>query len=72
MTERLKAVIVTFEKNVRVDDAEPIMKAIEHIKGVLTVKPIVADINQDIAEERVRLEIGKKLMAVLYPERGGV
>jgi len=71
MTEKLKAVIVTFEKNIRVDDAEPIMKAIEHIKGVLTVKPIGANIDQDIAEDRVRLDLGRKLMAVLYPEHKG-
>ena len=71
MTERLKAVIVTFEKNVRVDDAEPILKAIEQIKGVLSVKPIGANIDQDIAEDRVRLDLGRKLMAVLYPEHKG-
>lgn len=71
MTDRLKGVIVTFERDIREDDAEAVLNAIRMIKGVLSVKPLVADVDFHIAEERVRQELTKKLWDVLHPVPSG-
>lgn len=70
MTERLKGVLVTFEDDVREDDAEHIINAIRLIRRVLTVKPVPNDIKQSIAEDRVRHELHEKLFRVIYPDSG--
>jgi hypothetical protein len=69
VTDRIKAYVVTLEADVREDDAEAITGALKCIRGVLSVKPVVADISGHIAEERARQELGEKLWAVLYPKR---
>lgn len=70
MTDRLKGVVVTFEKDIREDDAEEILSAIRMVKGVLSVKPLVSNYEQHVAEERVRMELGQKLLKILYPDMG--
>ena len=69
MTARYEALTVALEHDVREDDAEALIKAIEMMRGVLAVTGIVPDIGQFVARERIRLELGRKLMRVLYPER---
>lgn len=68
MTDRLKGVVVTFEKNIREDDAAEIINAIGMVKGVLSVNPLKANLDDHIAQERVRHEIAEKLWKVLYPD----
>lgn len=68
MTDRLKGVLVTFEEDVREDDAKHIINAIKMIRRVLTVKPVPSNIDQSIAEDRVRQEIHKKLFKMVYPD----
>lgn len=69
MTDRLRGVLVTFEKDIREDDAEEILNAIRMVKGVLTVKPLlVNNLEQAIAEDRVRHELHQKLFKVIYPD----
>jgi hypothetical protein len=41
MTDRIKGVLITFEKDIRDDDAQPIIECLKMIKGVSTVKPYV-------------------------------
>jgi hypothetical protein len=68
MTDRLKGFIVTLEDDFRTDDAEAIISAIQMVRHVQSVEPIVADYNDHMARERVRSEFRDKLWAVLYPE----
>lgn len=70
MTDRYFALTVLLDKDIRSDDAEPIIKAIEMIKHVQKVEPHVSDLSQWGAEERARRELGEKLFAVLYPKEG--
>ncbi len=60
MTARYSGFIVTQEETIRGDDAEGTIKAIEQIKGVLSVKPVVENIDGFLAGERVRAEIRTK------------
>jgi hypothetical protein len=43
MTDRITAYLVTLEEPIREDDAEVTLAAIQQIKGVLTVQPVVRD-----------------------------
>jgi hypothetical protein len=61
MTDRLKGLLVTFEKDIRDDDAQARIDAIKQIKGVISVKPLVADYVDYMARERVEREMQQKL-----------
>ena len=68
MTDRLNALIVVLDGDIRDDDAEPLMSAIRQLRGVVSVSGNVADSASHIAESRVRHDLGSKLMEVLYPK----
>jgi len=67
MTDRFYALTVALEKDIRSDDAESILEAIKMIKGVRNVKPLVANPDTWMAEERARHELTMKLWEVLNP-----
>lgn len=68
MTDRINAYLVVLNENVRTDDAAQIETALSMVKGVLSVKPNVADWASCIASERAHQTLRGKLMKVLYPE----
>lgn len=61
MTDRHAGYLVTLTGDVREDDAEAIITALRMVKGVATVKPVPADIDQAIAEDRARIAFRVKL-----------
>ena len=69
MTTRHAGYVVTLKQDVREDDAEAIVSAIKLLAPVLTVKPVEASYEIDIATERVRSELGARLWDVLYPRK---
>lgn len=68
MTDRYNALTVVLDRDIREDDAESILAAIRMVRGVLSVTPHVSDFTTHIAEQRVRNELGTKILAILYPE----
>lgn len=68
MTDRFAGYIVVLEDNIRSDDAEATTKAIAQLRGVVSVIPVVSNIEILIAEERVRRELGEKLLQVVFPK----
>jgi len=70
MTDRYHALTVVLDRDIREDDAEPILAAIQMIKGVQSVTPHVADLGEHVARERIRIEIGQKIWNILYPKAG--
>ena len=64
MTDRIHSYTVVLEKDIREDDAEPIINAIKIIKGVLTATPHVADINSTVAKARVRTECLRNIIDI--------
>jgi hypothetical protein len=60
MTDRLKGVVITFEKDIREDDAEQLLTTFRNIRGVVDVSPIVADLDDHMARARVKSEIREK------------
>jgi len=61
MTDRHAGYIVTLAADVREDDAEAILTALQMVKGVLSVKPVDASVELHIAEERVRIEFRRRV-----------
>jgi len=61
MTDRLKGVTVIFKKDIREDDAEVLISAIQMIKGVKKVVPSINSTDDIINRARVREDIKAKL-----------
>ena len=70
MTDRYNALTVVLEHDIRSDDAQALISAIEQLRGVLSVTPNVVDISSYTAHERARHELGQKIWEVLYPKKG--
>ncbi len=68
MTDRYYALTVILEKDIRDDDASRMIEAIQMIKGVQEVKPLISNPSIYMAQERARRELGDKLWKVLYPK----
>ena len=66
MTERFHSLTVVLEKDMREDDAKPLIEAIQQMRGVLKVSGVVSDMAAHMAIERSRRELGDKLMGVIY------
>jgi len=66
VTDRLKGFVVTLDHDMRDDDAENIRKAILALKHVSAVNPVASDYNDLINRQRVRQELGKKIIDVVF------
>jgi hypothetical protein len=69
MKNRFSSVTVVLEHDMGDDEAEALLAAIRHLRGVLSVTANVSDISDHVAQKRVRYELGQQLMAVVYPEQ---
>lgn len=65
MTDRLKGVYVAFDRDIRDDDAESIIKAIEMVRGVAGVTPNISTAGEFDARCKVREEIREDLLAMM-------
>ena len=65
MTERVYALTVLLEKDIREDDAEAIVNAIKMIKHVLKVEKEISDSRFWAAQVRAKQEIYQKLWQVV-------
>ncbi len=65
MTDRVKGFYVALDRDYRIDDVQIIIDAVKMIKGVLDVKENIADSNDWMNRELIRMEIHKKLYEAL-------
>ena len=65
MTDRVSYLTVTLNRNLRTDDAKPLITAIKMLKGVVKVKINVADPDSFSAEARVKHELITKIYDIL-------
>ena len=65
MTDRFHSLTVVLEHDMREDDAESLLQAIRHLRGVLSVKGEVASPDTWMAESRARWDLRQKLTEVL-------
>ena len=71
MTDRHSGYIVVLESDIREDDSQNVINAIRMIKGVISVDPIISNVEIHIAKTRVKLEIAESLNSVLFSENTG-
>jgi hypothetical protein len=65
MSDRYNSLTVLLEKDLKDEDAEPLISAIKQLRGVLDVTPTVSNMIGILAEERARRELIDKLWSVL-------
>ena len=65
MTDRAKGCYVAFDKDIRVDDIEPLIEAIKMLRNVKDVELIIADSSDFIARSRITGEVVDKLFKVI-------
>jgi hypothetical protein len=65
MSDRYNSLIVFLKKDIKDEDAKPLIEAIKQLRGVLDVQPNVSDMLSHLAEERARRELTDKLWKVL-------
>lgn len=65
MSDRYNSLTVLLEKDLKDEDAEPLIAAIKQLRGVLDVTPTVSNMIGILAEERARRELIDKLWSVL-------
>jgi hypothetical protein len=61
LSNRYNYLIVVLEKDLKDEDAQPLLEAIKCLRGVLSVTPNVNDPDDWMAQERVRAELSEKL-----------
>ncbi len=67
MSDRYIALTVLLEKPVKDEDAQGIINAIECLRGVMKVTPVVQEPQTAWAQESARRELGEQLMRIVYP-----
>jgi len=72
MTDRFKGFLVTLEKDIRDDDAEPIIEALKMIKCVHSVQPYVSNMEDAMAYQKACQDIGKKIIDFVREELYGI
>lgn len=70
MTDRIKGVYVTFDKDYRDDDAEPILQAIRMVRGVADVDPKVTSYEDHDARVKVADKFADDVLALYRKMRG--
>lgn len=65
MTDRINALTVVLAEDIREDDVEPLIQAIGLLRGVLSVKSYVVDLQAHIAKERAKAFYRSKFVALL-------
>lgn len=68
MTDRLKGLTVTFDRNIRDDDAELIINAVLMIKGVQDVHPLVVNPDGWVVANKARMDMRDRIMQALKEE----
>jgi hypothetical protein len=65
MTDRFHTLTVVLDRDVREDDCASLINAIHHMRGVVSVNGVVADMESHMAEERAKHDLRRRLFEVL-------
>lgn len=65
MSDRICGFVVILEKDLREEGADQLMQSIRLLKGVVDVRPQIADLETNIGYSRGKLAIKEKLMEFL-------
>ena len=71
MTDRYNGFTVALDHDIREDDAQATLAAIRQIKGVVAVRPVLADVIQDqVIGVRIKNEVIEKLITLIREVQG--
>lgn len=62
MTDRFNGLVVTLERDIREDDAQSLIDAIKHLRGVVEVRGMVTDPQAHVERMRANAAVGQKLI----------
>ena len=65
MTARVKGFTVTLEHDIREDDFQQVLEAVEMIKGVLNVEPVLVTSNDFIVRNRLKHDITMNIIKLI-------
>jgi len=65
MTARVKGFTVTLEKDIREDDFQRILEAVEMIKGVMHVEPSLVTGNDHINRTKIKIDVTRNIMKLV-------
>lgn len=68
MTDRVKGLMISLNKDVRVDDVEHIVDAIKMIRGVGAVETSIVDHDDWMNRSRIGQELKDKLLKAFNPD----
>lgn len=68
MTDRIKGFVVTLERDIRIDDVEPLMEAIKFMRGVADVEPSVSNPDDHMNQARFKSEFRERFYKFLNEE----
>ena len=69
MTDRVNALVVTLDRDIRIDDVQHLVDAIRMLRGVMSVDENITDISDHVAEMRAKTEMNNKLMDIIRESR---
>lgn len=69
MTDRHSGYVVTLAEDIREDDAEAVIAALQMIRGVQSVQPVTGDVRQIIVASRRDVEWRSRLDEVMQEMR---
>lgn len=71
MTDRIHSITIVLDRDMRIDDAESLLKALRHFRNVIDVIPNVADTTALMAEARARRDATDAMLEAVEKMRRG-
>lgn len=68
VTDRVHALTVVLDRDIRTDDIEPLLTAISLLRGVASVASVRVDAGDYIARERARTALLTEILKALEPK----
>jgi len=65
MTDRVKGFTVTLERDIREDDFQRIKEAVEMIKGVLHVEPVLVTSEDFMIKQRIKHDVTMNIIKLV-------
>ena len=65
MTDRVKGFTVTLERDIREDDFQRILEAVEMIKGVAHVEPSISTVDDHMVRTRLKIDITRNILKLI-------
>jgi len=66
MSDRVNGLVITLEKDIRLDDMELLMQSIRFMRGVANVEANVVNSSDWINQQRIKCELKEKMYKFIH------